>query len=81
MPEEELDAAVAHYAGMLLRGGPEALAITKQLVRTVPGRAVEEGMRQMAELSAERFTSAEGQEGIAAFMEKRPPSWVPDTSD
>ncbi len=77
VPEEELDATVAHYTGMLLRGGPEALALTKQLVRTVPGLSVEEGMRQMAELSARRFTSAEGQEGIAAFMEKRPASWIP----
>ena len=31
----------------------------------------------MTELSAQRFTSAEGQEGIAAFMEKRPRRWVP----
>jgi methylglutaconyl-CoA hydratase len=62
---------------MLLRGGPEALAITKQLVRTVPTLTVEEGMRQMSELSAQRFTSAEGQEGIASFMEKRPASWIP----
>ncbi|MDP9841503.1 enoyl-CoA hydratase-related protein [Streptosporangium lutulentum] len=77
VPEEDLDSVVAHYAGMLLRGGPEALAITKQLVRTVPTLTVEEGMRQMAELSARRFTSAEGQEGIAAFMEKRPASWIP----
>jgi len=77
VPEEELDATVAHYTGMLLRGGPEALALTKQLVRTVPELSVEEGMRQMAELSARRFTSAEGQEGIAAFMEKRPASWIP----
>ncbi|MFC4537070.1 enoyl-CoA hydratase-related protein [Sphaerisporangium dianthi] len=77
VPAEELDAAVARYAGMLLRGGPEALAITKQLVRAVPALSVEEGMRQMAELSARRFTSAEGQEGIRAFREKRPASWIP----
>ena len=31
----------------------------------------------MTELSAERFTSEEGQEGIAAFMEKRPASLDP----
>jgi methylglutaconyl-CoA hydratase len=35
-------------------------------------------MRQMSELSAQRFTSAEGQEGIASFMEKRPASWIPE---
>lgn len=77
VPEKDLDETVAHYTGMLLRGGPEALALTKQLVRTVPTLPVEEGMRRMARLSAERFASAEGREGIAAFAEKRPPSWVP----
>ncbi|MDH2424071.1 enoyl-CoA hydratase-related protein [Sphaerisporangium sp. TRM90804] len=77
VPAGELDAAVAHYARMLLLGGPEALAITKRLVRTVPGLPVDEGMRQMARLSAERFTSPEGQEGLRAFMEKRPAAWVP----
>ncbi|MEU5864110.1 MULTISPECIES: enoyl-CoA hydratase-related protein [unclassified Nonomuraea] len=77
VPEDELDPTVRHYAGMLVRGGPEALAITKRLVREVPAVSFEEGLRRMSELSAERFTSAEGQEGIAAFMDKRPPKWVP----
>ena len=57
---------------MLLKGGPEALAITKRLVRDLPQLSFEEGLRQMTALSAQRFTSEEGQEGIAAFMEKRP---------
>lgn len=77
VPQEELDASVAHYAGMLIKGGPEALAITKRLVRDIPAVPFEEGLRRMTELSAERFTSEEGQEGIAAFMAKRPPRWVP----
>ncbi|GAA4584578.1 enoyl-CoA hydratase family protein [Planotetraspora phitsanulokensis] len=78
VPEEDLDVTVAHYTDMLLRGAPEALAITKRLVREVPAMPVDEGFRRMAELSAQRFTSEEGQEGIRAFMEKRPASWVPD---
>lgn len=77
VPEDELDSAVRHYTGMLVKGGPEALAITKNLLRELPGVEFAEGLRRMAGLSAERFTSAEGQEGIAAFMEKRPPRWVP----
>ncbi|NJP89073.1 enoyl-CoA hydratase [Nonomuraea sp. FMUSA5-5] len=77
VPPEELDATVARYAGMLALGGPEALAITKRLVREVPAMPFGEGLRRMAELSAERFTSEEGQEGIAAFRDKRPPAWVP----
>ncbi|TMR92428.1 enoyl-CoA hydratase-related protein [Nonomuraea basaltis] len=76
VPEVELDATVAHYAGMLIKGGPEALAITKRLIRDVPRLPFEEGLRQMTELSAQRFTSEEGQEGIAAFWEKRPPKWA-----
>ncbi|MEU4549859.1 enoyl-CoA hydratase-related protein [Nonomuraea dietziae] len=75
VPMEELDATVARYADMLVKGGPEALAITKRLVRDLPSVSFEEGLRQMAALSAQRFTSEEGQEGIAAFMEKRPPKW------
>jgi methylglutaconyl-CoA hydratase len=31
----------------------------------------------MQQLSARHFASAEGQEGMAAFAEKRPPNWVP----
>ncbi|GII54702.1 enoyl-CoA hydratase [Planotetraspora thailandica] len=77
VPEDELDATVAHYAGMLLRGAPEALAVTKRLVREVPQVPVDEGFRLMADLSARRFASEEAQEGIRAFMEKRPASWVP----
>ncbi|GAA0369198.1 enoyl-CoA hydratase family protein [Microbispora corallina] len=81
VPEQDLDAAVAHYTDMLLRGGPEALAITKRLVREVPLMPVDEGFRAMAALSAERFTSAEGQEGIRAFMEKRPAAWIPGAAE
>ncbi|MEV0583223.1 enoyl-CoA hydratase-related protein [Nonomuraea sp. NPDC050310] len=76
VPESELDATVGHYAEMLIKGGPEALAITKRLLRELPALSFDEALRQMAALSAQRFTSEEGQEGIAAFMEKRPPKWT-----
>jgi methylglutaconyl-CoA hydratase len=79
VPEDELDATVAHYVGQLLRGAPEALAITKRLVREVPLMSVEDGLRAMIELSARRFASAEGQEGMRAFLEKRPAAWIPQT--
>jgi methylglutaconyl-CoA hydratase len=73
VPAGQLDAEVDRYTGMLAQGGPQALALTKQLLR----RGREPDFAAMLELSAARFASAEGQEGIRAFTEKRPPSWIP----
>ncbi|MGH3696537.1 MAG: enoyl-CoA hydratase-related protein [Pseudonocardiaceae bacterium] len=73
VPIEQLDAEVDRYTGMLIQGGPQALALTKQLLR----RDRTPDFTAMLELSATRFASAEGREGIRAFAEKRPPSWVP----
>ncbi|HUJ05144.1 MAG TPA: enoyl-CoA hydratase-related protein [Streptosporangiaceae bacterium] len=77
VPEEDLDAETARYAGMLLRGGPGALAGTKDVLRDVPGETVGAGLAQMAALSGAFFGSAEAGEGMAAFAEKRDPAWVP----
>lgn len=66
---EELDAAVEHVIGELLSAGPEAVRAAKLLVRDRPGP--EETARRIAE----RRTSLEGQEGLRAFLEKRPPSY------
>jgi methylglutaconyl-CoA hydratase len=74
VPAGQLDAEVDRYTGMLTKGGPEALALTKQLLRA-PTMA--QDFAAMLELSAARFASAEAQEGIRAFTEKRPPSWFP----
>ena len=76
VPAAELDAEVARYTGMLAKGGPEALALTKQMLRRAPAPTMAEDFAAMLEISAARFASDEGQEGIRAFAEKRPPSWV-----
>lgn len=75
VPDDELDAEVERYAGMLAQGAPGALAGTKQLLA-----APSTDYAAMAALSASRFASAEGQEGMAAFREKRPAAWVPPPS-
>jgi methylglutaconyl-CoA hydratase len=72
----DLDAAVDSLVGQLAQGAPEALRATKRLLRELPGPDLQEDFRHMAELSAERFRSAEAREGIAALLEKRPPSWA-----
>jgi len=74
--EGDLDAEVARYAGLLLRGAPSALAGTKALLRDVPELDVADGLARMAELSARFFGSDEAREGMTAFAAKRDPVWV-----
>ena len=73
---ELLDAEVARYVDLLRRGAPGALAATKALLQRPLGDDLDTAFEAMQELSARHFASAEGQEGMAAFAEKRPPSWV-----
>ena len=72
----ELDAAVDAFVAQLGQGAPQALAVTKQLLRDMPGPNLQEDFRRMATVSAERFGSAEAREGIAALLEKRRPAWA-----
>lgn len=74
---EQLDAKIAELIYALLQGGPKALAASKALIRAVANHPVDEKLvhetaRQIAELRA----TPEGQEGLAAFLEKRPPAWL-----
>jgi methylglutaconyl-CoA hydratase len=65
----DLDAAVERVVGELLGAGPQAARWAKRLVRERPPGP------ETARWIAERRTSEEGQEGLRAFLEKRPPSW------
>ncbi|MGA5303614.1 enoyl-CoA hydratase-related protein [Nucisporomicrobium flavum] len=72
-----LDAAVQAYCDSLVRGGPLALAGTKQLLRRPAAESIRADLADLSARSAGYFRSAEGREGVAAFREKRPASWVP----
>jgi methylglutaconyl-CoA hydratase len=80
VPAEDLDAEVARYVALLLRGGPEALAGTKSVLRDVPRRDFGTGLRLMSELSGTYFGSEEAKEGMAAFAARRDPAWIAGTS-
>ncbi|MGH3709335.1 MAG: enoyl-CoA hydratase-related protein, partial [Pseudonocardiaceae bacterium] len=71
VPAHQLDAEVQRYTDMLVQGGPEALALTKHLLRNPTT-----DFAAMQDLSATRFASPEAQEGIRAYTTKRPPSWT-----
>ena len=77
VPADRLDAEVERYTGMLALGAPNALAATKQMLRAPRPSSMADDLAEMAELSARHFGSDEGREGMAAFLEKRSPSWVP----
>jgi methylglutaconyl-CoA hydratase len=76
VPAGELDAAVAELVKHLLAGGPQSHAKIKALIRDVAGRRPDDAVAaETAKRIAEIRGSAEGREGIAAFLEKRKASW------
>ena len=60
----------------LLQAGPKALAAAKNLIRSLDARPLEAVRQLTIETIAELRTSAEGQEGLKAFLEKRKPDWL-----
>ncbi len=77
-PEHALDERVGDFVDALLAAGPLALAASKKLVTMTAnaGEVAAESLRlRTAEVIAQLRVSQEGQEGLAAFIEKRPPAW------
>ena len=75
VPARDLDAAVRLYLDDLFAGAPGAIRAAKHLIAECGRRSTTEAATLCAEAIAERRASAEGQEGIKAFLEKRKPWW------
>ena len=71
-----LRATVEAEIATIALGGPLAVVAAKKLVRQVATLPAETAFAEMARLSTSMFVSPEGQEGMAAFREKRRPAWV-----
>jgi methylglutaconyl-CoA hydratase len=76
VPEARLDDAIDSYLRDILSCAPSALAVGKRLIREVQGRRPDEVIGLTTATIAEQRTSADGQEGMQAFLEKRKPRWV-----
>ena len=76
VPAEDLAAAVQEEIDAINQGGPIAVQEAKKLVRRVSQLSIEEGFAVTGPWSRRLFESEEGQEGMAAFREKRKPGWV-----
>lgn len=55
--------------------GPEAVRATKKLLNDLQELSWEDQKKRTSGLIAERRVSAEGQEGLKSFLEKRSPTW------
>jgi methylglutaconyl-CoA hydratase len=77
VPAEDLDATVARYVDGLIRGGPKSLARTKRMLYAMPHLTPEQAEQLSDEASRGAFDSPEAREGVTAFLEKRPATWIP----
>lgn len=74
---EALDDTLAAMLKPLLGAGPAAVRACKQLLLDVAGREIEPGLvAATVEGIANIRASAEGKEGVQAFLSKRKPSWL-----
>lgn len=80
VPAGELDREIDAVVADLLAGSPEALAACKQLLARVPEMAFADALEWTERFSAELFAGDDAREGMAAFLEKRPPRWAPEGS-
>lgn len=71
-----LDARVAVIVDALVTKGPAAVKASKQLVQDMSARPIDAALREdTARRIADIRASAEGREGVQAFLQKRDPAW------
>lgn len=78
---EELDARVGEVVEALLAGGPLAQAASKELIRALAGRPVDDALIDDTALRiATLRATPEAREGLDAFLQKRAPAWRADNA-
>ncbi len=74
---DDVEAQIAAWLAALALGAPGGIAEAKQLIADLAGQPVTDALRaDTADRIAARRASAEGREGLAAFLDKRQPNWV-----
>ena len=76
VPAEELDTVVAGIVAAIVANGPAAVRACKRLVKDIAGREIDAALREeTARRIADIRASAEGRDGVQAFLNKRDPAW------
>lgn len=76
VPDDDVDTATAELAQMLAGGAPYAVGNAKRVVYEGYERALEDAGEFEGVMITGAMATADGQEGIAAFVEKRDPNWT-----
>jgi enoyl-CoA hydratase/carnithine racemase len=75
VPDGELDKFVDEWAGRLAAGPPIALAQSKRLLNNAVGATLEQALDDEGAAQAINFGTKDTAEAVAAFMEKRDPTF------
>ncbi len=76
--EADLDKTVDRILSQILKNGPRAVREAKALIRKFEGLSFPKRVAYSLKTLLKVRSSAEGQEGLGAFLEKRPPRWTVD---
>ncbi len=73
---EELESKTLELAGKIAEKSPIALQLAKEAVKLASKSNLDEGLRREVDLFAVCFSTADKEEGVRAFLEKRKPVFI-----
>jgi methylglutaconyl-CoA hydratase len=76
VPADELDSEVQKLCASILQNAPGALSQAKRMLEQLWAKSVKEDIEMALGHHMQARESAEAREGVAAFLEKRPPAWA-----
>lgn len=77
VPDDALDQTIDAIVAEIIKGSPDAIQAAKSLISAVARKPLNDAIVQdTCHRIVQRRLSADGQEGIAAFLERRKPSWI-----
>lgn len=74
---DDLDATLERLVEPLIAGAPQAQQAAKDLIEAIDGRPIDDDVsEETAQRIARQRATDEARDGIAAFLDKRTPSWL-----